>query len=76
MNILNDERQKNRYDKEDDNDPLQDFHPTRRYLIRNLLVNAFERFELSQNAAVPFCKVKALCGQTIQSREILVAQQL
>ena len=73
---INYERKEDGYHKEDNNDPLQQLHSARGYLIRNLLVDAFERLQLSQNASVPFCKVKALGSQAIQSRQILVSQQL
>src|SRR5206468_4325568 len=71
-----DERQDDRNGNQDDDDPLEDLHTPADHLIRDLLVDAFERFKLTQNTAVPFVEMEPLRCQTIDARQVLIAQKL
>ena len=68
-----DERQDDRNGNQGDDDPLEDLHPPADHLIGDLLVDAFERFKLTQNTGVPFVEMESLRCQTIDARQVLIA---
>jgi len=61
---------------EQDNDPFQDFEPSRGCGIGQLLIDAFEGLELSENAGVPLCQVEARGHEPIDAGKVLIAEQL
>ena len=74
MGLWRDER-KDYGDKEQhDDDPLEQFHTLACDSIRNFFVDAFERFEFSQNTRIPFGEMKTLGRQAVETCEILIAQ--
>src|SRR5688572_12062302 len=76
VKIWRDERQDDRDQDENNDDPFQDFHPSRCDFVGELLINAFECLKLPQDRAVPFRQMKALSRKPVKSSEILIAQQL
>src|SRR5262249_23113821 len=76
MNFRRDERQNNLDNDQGDNDPFQDLHTPAYELVRNLLVDTFQRFELPQNAGIPLGEVKPFRRQAVDASKILIAQEL
>src|SRR5207248_9427460 len=70
------ERKDDGDDEQHGDDPHEDVHAPAHQLIRDLLIDALQRFEFAQNAGVPFRKVKSLRGKPVNARKILVAQKL
>src|SRR5919108_3889434 len=66
--------QERRGDQKDDH-PLQYLHTAVAGLIGDFFVDAFEGLKLAQDAGVPFAKVKPAVDQSVDPREILVAEQ-
>src|SRR5262249_7327056 len=71
-----DEGKDDRDGNQHDDDPLEDFHTPADHLIRNLLVDTFKSFKLTQDTSVPFVEMKTLRGQTIHAGQILISQKL
>src|SRR5437667_2953668 len=76
MKPWRDERKDDGDNEQHDDDPLEDLHAPADQLIGDLLIDALQRFEFSQNAGIPLCKVKSLRGQPVNAGKILVAQKL
>ena len=54
-----DEWQDDRDGNQDDDDPFEDLHTPADHLIRDLLVDTFESFKLTQNTRVPFVEMES-----------------
>src|SRR5262245_19519887 len=76
MNIMRDERQNYGNSDQENDDPLQNLHSAADHLIRNFMIDAFKGFEFTQDADVPVGEMKTLGSQSIQSGQILIAEQL
>src|SRR5262245_60732672 len=70
------ERQHDRNDEEDNDDPLQKFHPSVGKLVGNFPVDAVQGLKFSNDRCIPFCEVKSFGGEPVESREVLIANEL
>ena len=70
------ERHGDRNGDQNDDDPFEKLHSLRAGAIGHLPIDAFQRFELPQDARIPVLKVKTLRGEPVDACEILVAEQL
>ena len=69
------ERHEDRDRDQDDDDPLQDLHPPRGLLVRQLLVDALQRVELADDVGIPGGQVEALGGEAVDAGEVLIAEE-
>jgi hypothetical protein len=74
LKLRPDQFQRYRSGNQKNDDPFQDLQAAIGGLIGNFFVDTFEGLKLSQNAPVPFVKVKSSLDQGVYPRQILVTE--